>query len=327
MYHGINIVDFHVHFPSQLPWFGDMAGAPAVQSEADEDKKRVVQEMSRPYSAQWRRMWDFPVPESAADHPGDAVQAKRWQQELVENGIHAVGFVTGGGNDNLAQICAGFPEQFIGFAHHDPFRADAVAELRRAVEDLGLRGYKLLAPSINQPIEDKAIYPVWEACQEMGIPVLIHFGIQGGPGGIAYHENINPFKLHDIARDFPHVTFVIPHFGCAWERETLQLCWACPNVCVDTSGSLQWIRWVPGDVTIKYLFRKFYETVGPTRIIFGSDSSWFPRGFARRYLQDQFRDCVDLGMPDEHLQLIFGGNAARLLRIPLPGTDQADDIA
>ena len=321
MYHGIDIVDFHVHFPSCLPWFGDMAGTPPALSQADEARKKAVREMSRPYSTQWRRMWDFPDPEAAEDHPGDEVQAQRWQRELDQHGIHAVAFVTGGGNDNLATICAGYPEQFMGFAHHNPFRPDAAAELRRAVRDLGLRGYKLLAPSIDQPIEDKAIYPVWEACQELEIPVLIHFGIQGGPGGVAYHENISPFKLHDIARDFPHVTFVIPHFGCAWERETLQLCWACPNVSVDTSGSLQWIRWVPGEVTIKYLFRKFYETVGPERILFGSDSSWFPRGFARRYLQDQFRDCVDLGMPDAHLRLIFGGNAARLLRIPLPDRD------
>lgn len=314
MYHGIEIVDFHAHFPTQLPWFRGLRSEPDVDAVA---RHQVVREMSRPYSEQWRRMWDFPQPETAAEHPGDEAQAQRWQQELVRHGVRAIGFVTGGGNDNLARICALYPDQFIGFAHHDPFHPDAAAELRRAVQDLGLRGYKLLAPSIDRPIEDRAAYPVWEACQELGIPVLIHFGIQGGAGGIATHENINPLKLHDIARDFPTVPFVVPHFGCAWERETLQLCWACPNVCVDTSGSLQWIRWVPGDVTVKYLFRKFYETVGPARIIFGSDSSWFPRGFARRYLQDQFRDCVDLGLPEEHLRMIFGGNAARLLHIGL----------
>ena len=98
---------------------------------------------------------------------------------------------------------------------------------------------------------------------ELGIPVLIHFGIQGSSGGIAWHQNINPLKLHNVAKFFPEVDFVVPHFGCAWERETLQLCWSCPNVSVDTSGSLQWIRWVPGDLTVKYLFRKYYESIGP----------------------------------------------------------------
>jgi len=63
-------------------------------------------------------------------------------------------------------------------------------------------------------------------------------------------------------------------------------------------------------VIVKYLFPKCYETVSPTGIILGSASSWFPRGFTRRYLPDQVRDCVDPGMADARRQPIFGGNAA-----------------
>ena len=72
---------------------------------------------------------------------------------------------------------------------------------------------------------------------------------------------------------------------------------------------------MPGDVSVKYLFRKYYETIGPSRIIFGSDSSWFPRGFVLEYLQDQMRDCLDLNMPAQDIQMIFADNAARLLKI------------
>jgi predicted TIM-barrel fold metal-dependent hydrolase len=262
-------------------------------------------------------MWNFPQAEGKDDHPGDREQARRWVAELDRCGIRAIGFVTGGGNEHLAEVCSWHPDRFVGFAHHSPFLPDAVARLERAVTELGLRAYKLLAPNIEEPIEDPAAFPVWEKCAELGIPVLIHFGIQGGAGGIAWHQNINPLKLHNVAKAFPEVTFVIPHFGCAWERETLQLCWACPNVSIDTSGSNQWIRWAPGEVTVKYLFRKYYETIGPERIIFGSDSSWFPRGFAFRYLQDQVRDCLDLNLPDVHIQQIVAGNAARLLKIDL----------
>ena len=76
---------------------------------------------------------------------------------------------------------------------------------------------------------------------------------------------------------------------------------------------------VPGDLSVKDLFRKYLETIGPERIIFGSDSSWFPRGFAIRYLQDQIRDAREIGMSHEQLQLIFGANAARLFKIELAG--------
>ena len=50
---------------------------------------------------------------------------------------------------------------------------------------LGNTSYKLLAPMIEQPIEDESIWPVREKCAELDIPVLTHFGIQGSAGGIA----------------------------------------------------------------------------------------------------------------------------------------------
>jgi predicted TIM-barrel fold metal-dependent hydrolase len=318
MYEGFEIIDFHSHFPTQGPWFTDMGDTMKNYiDKVGEERLAILRERAKPYGEHWRRMWGFPQPEPKDAHPGDRAQAQRWVDELDKYGIRAIGFVTGGGNEHLAEICGWHPDRFVGFAHHSPFLPDAVERLDHAVRNLGLRAYKLLAPMIEEPIEDPAAFPVWEKCAELGIPVLIHFGIQGSSGGIAWHENINPLKLHNVAKFFPEVDFVVPHFGCAWERETLQLAWACPNVHVDTSGSNQWVRWVPGDVTVKYLFRKYYETIGPSRIIFGSDSSWFPRGFAIRYLQDQMRDCLDLNMPDEHIQMIFAGNAARLLKIEL----------
>jgi predicted TIM-barrel fold metal-dependent hydrolase len=124
-----------------------------------------------------------------------------------------------------------------------------------------------------------------------------------------------------VAKDFPTIEFVVPHFGIQYVKELLFLCWACENVNVDTSGSNQWIRWMPYPLTLDELIRKFYETVGPDRILFGSDSSWFPRGFSIRYLQDQIRACRFMNMPDDALRKIFGGNAARLFRLPVPGGD------
>lgn len=319
MYQDLHVIDFHSHFPTNKPWFAGM-GPDARQAFIDrvgEHRARIAREHALAYNKKWRLTWDFPAPE--AERPDDSTQAHRWAEELERYGIRAIGFVTGGGNDNLAAVTDLYPEKFIGFAHHYPFAENAADELRRAIRELGFRGYKLLAPALDRPIEDEAAYPVWETCAELDIPVLIHFGIMGSGGGIAYHQNINPLKLHNVAKDFPDVTFVIPHFGCAWVRETLQLCWACRNVCIDTSGSNQWIHWVPGDLTVKALFRKYLSTIGAERILFGTDSSWFPRGFAIRYLQDQIRDAREIGMSHEQLQLIFGGNAARLLKVDLTG--------
>ncbi|MBZ0297487.1 MAG: amidohydrolase family protein [Anaerolineae bacterium] len=317
MYLDIEIIDFHTHFPTNLPWFAGMLPDNHDDFATRRGKRRadISREQAMTYSKQWRLTWGFDPPE--ANPPDDETQADRWAAEVDKYGLRAVAFVTGGGNDNLAKIVARYPDKFVGFAHHYPFAENAADELRRAVTELGLKGYKLLAPNLDRPIEDESAYPVWEACAELDIPVLIHFGIQGGGGGIAWHENINPLKLHNVAKDFPDVNFVVPHFGCAWIRETLQLCWACANVSIDTSGSNQWVRWVDGDWTTKKLFRKYIETIGAERIIFGTDSSYFPRGFAVRYLDDQIRDCRELGLTDDQLKAIFAGNAARLFKIGL----------
>ncbi|HOH13063.1 MAG TPA: amidohydrolase family protein [Thermotogota bacterium] len=141
---------------------------------------------------------------------------------------------------------------------------------------------------------------------------MIHFGILGSAGGIAAHPNINPLILHDVAKAFPRIPFIIPHFGCGYLFETLNLCWACPNVSIDTSGSNQWMRWMPYEMSLEMLFRKYRETIGPDRILFGSDSSSFPRGFVRRYLDDQIRAMVYVGFTEAEVDRVLYLNAKTL---------------
>lgn len=245
----------------------------------------------------------------------DEELAKRWVEELDRYGIERIVWTTGGGNDRLARIVTMAPDRFIGYAHHDLFAPDAADELERAVGKLGLKGYKILAPLLKKPITDKSAYPVWEVCAQYQIPVLIHFGILGAAGGIAFCENINPGVLEPVAKDFPDVNFIIPHFGCGYPRELLFLGWVCENIYVDTSGSNQWMRWMPYPFTVDLAFQKFYQTFGPHRILFGTDSSHFPRGFVIDYLKEQNKAVRFLGISDEEAQLIFAGNILRLLNL------------
>ena len=72
---------------------------------------------------------------------------------------------------------------------------------------------------------------------------------------------------------------------------------------------------MPYPLTVRDLLLKYYQTIGPRRILFGTDSGWFPRGFVKQYFDTQMRDCVELGFPNEDIDLIFSGNAKRLLGI------------
>jgi len=322
MFQDLHIIDFHAHFPIR----GDASQGGnrtretgRIDNPVAVERQRFRDEQLAKTRQQWRLAFDFPEPESEPRNSEE--QAQRWAKELDAYGIERIGFVTGRDNDELARVIRIYPDRFVGFAHHDITRFDAADELERAVSQLGLKGLKLLAPTIPLLINDHALYPVWETCERLGIPVLCHFGMLGAAGGISYHHNISPAVLEPVARDFPTVDFVIPHFGIQHVTDLLFLCWSCPNVNVDSSGSNQWVRWMPYKLTLDDLFQRFYETIGPERILFGSDSSWFPRGFAVRYLQDQLRICRFMNMSHNELQLIFGGNAARILNVPLGDID------
>jgi predicted TIM-barrel fold metal-dependent hydrolase len=305
---GFPIIDFHCHFPvpDEEPATADVEYERAHGAR----KLGILHENWRWYQEQWWSAYSFPFPEES--EPPAAVQAERWAAEIDEAGLELVVFLTGGSNDTLATAIAGQP-RMLGFAHHDPFRPEAADELRRAVTELGLVGYKVIAPALTGSIDDPVLWPVWQVAEDLGIPVLVHFGVLDGGGGTAQHVNISPLRLHDVAKAFPEVPFVVPHFGCGYPGELLQLAWACRNVYVDTSGNNEWIRWMPYPLSIDSLFRKFLETVGPERLIFGSDSAHFPRGLVRAYYDDQCRAFNQLGLSESERGLVFAGNAARLL--------------
>jgi predicted TIM-barrel fold metal-dependent hydrolase len=245
-----------------------------------ERRRRAILEAGRSPSDQWRLACDFPQRERKA--PSDEEQAHRQAEEEEEeedrHGPERVCFVTGGSNDRLAEIVELPPQKLVGCAHHEPFGENAAVELERAARDLGLRGYRVLAPTPARPIADPAGQELSEVCADHQIPLLTYFGILGTGGGIAYHCINTPIVLHDAAKLFPDVSFVVPHLGCGYITDTLMLCWACPNADVDTFASNQWLRWVQGDVTLQDLVRKNLETIGPNRILFGPDSTWVPRG-------------------------------------------------
>jgi predicted TIM-barrel fold metal-dependent hydrolase len=278
-----------------------------------EEKTKVYLKNSAKYRNHWRKIWTFYPPEDSIHN--DEEQARRWVEDLDKKGIEGVNFVTGGGNDNLAKIIGWHPEKFTGFAHHDLNDEGAANELKRAVNELGLRGYKLHSSSLTIPLEDKSNYPVWETAADLEIPIIIHFGVVGGGGGPPRNlHNMNPLSLWSVASDFPMVNFIVPHFGACYLRELLQLCWQCPNVYIDSSGSNQWTRWMPYELSLKDVFRRCIESIGPDRLIFGTDSSYFPRGFSEQYLREQLKICYEIGLDEESINKIFYGNAVNLLK-------------
>ena len=125
----------------------------------------------------------------------------------------------------------------------------------------------------------------------------------------------NPIDLHRVAKDFPAATFVMPHFGCGFLREALIVGDQCGNVCVDTSSSNDWVKTQPFPLDLAHVFRAALRVFGPERILFGTDSTFLPRGWRRDIFDAQVQALKALEVPAAQVRLIFGENLARLLRL------------
>ena len=121
----------------------------------------------------------------------------------------------------------------------------------------------------------------------------------------------NPLHLHTLALGFPSLPIVIPHFGSGMFREALMVAELCPNIHFDTSSSNAWVKFTPG-LTLEAVFETALQVLGPERLLFGTDSSFFPRGWHRAVYNQQRTALVSLGVPESQQSAIFTGNFERV---------------
>jgi uncharacterized protein len=209
-------------------------------------------------------------------------------------------------SEEVAEACAAEADVLIPFASVDPWQgAAAVRRARSLVAAYGVRGFKF-HPSLQafHP-NDRVVYPLYEALQELGVVALFHSGQTGigaglrGGGGIrlAY---ANPMALDDVAVDFPDLRIVIAHPSFPWQDEALAIATHKPGVYIDLSG---WSpRYFPPQLV------KYANTLLRDKVLFGSD---FPLLTPDRWLADF--DSLDI--KPEVRPLILKQNAARLLNL------------
>jgi predicted TIM-barrel fold metal-dependent hydrolase len=167
-------------------------------------------------------------------------------------------------------------------------------------------------------LDDERVTATFEAAAARGAAVFVHCGVLTVGVrkrlGLASSFNLrlgDPLTLSTVAAKFPKVPVIIPHFGAGFLRETLMAADQCPNIHLDTSSSNSWIKYHPG-LTLEAVFRQALEVVGPDRLIFGTDSSFFPRGWQRQIFEQQKATLDTIGVTAESQEKIFGGNFERL---------------
>jgi predicted TIM-barrel fold metal-dependent hydrolase len=263
--------------------------------------------------------------ELAWEAPASPTQlADRWAAELDRHGVSRAALIASvpGDTESVAEAIRRHPQRFVGFFMVDPTQADAEVAAAEAIDRDGLRTMCLFPAMQRYPIQDpRARRLVEVAAARPGTAVFVHCGVLsvgvrrklGLPSPFDVRFG-NPLDLHAVASSYPSLPIIVPHFGAGLLREALMVADLCSNVLFDTSSSNSWIKYTPG-LTLTAVFRQALAVLGPDRLLFGTDSSFFPRGWVKDVDEQQSAALDELGVGTDVKAKIFGGNFDRVFPV------------
>jgi predicted TIM-barrel fold metal-dependent hydrolase len=255
------------------------------------------------------------------DPPGTPTElGDRWILELDRHGVDRAALIASVPGDavSVAEAVAHHPHRLVGFFMHNPLAPDGEATLARAIDDLRMRAVCLFPAMHGYRPDDACVEAVFRSAAAHGIAVFVHCGVLtvgvrrklGLPSRFDLRLG-DPLAVSRVALGFPQVPVIIPHFGAGYFREALMAADQCPTIHFDTSSSNGWIRFHDG-LTLERVFRAALGVAGASRLLFGTDSSFFPRGWQQPVHDEQQRIVLSLGLSESERTAIFGGNFERL---------------
>lgn len=252
-------------------------------------------------------------------------------------------------DDLYANIMKQYAKRFICLAPCIPTRIpDALNELDRAINDLGLKGVVISPQNDGVPLDSEKLWPFYEKVSRLNIPIFVH--ITNFPEGFnafdaPYNLNVAVTREFDVALNtvrlilggilikFPDLKFVISHMGggisSIFERiERYVGSWK-EKFWTEVGGTPPFGE--PYKENFRKLFDKLYfdmagleggmngvkcalTTIDPDRLVLGTD---YPYNFTadpdgvKHYIEN----IKKLKLPTRTIKGILGENAAKLLHI------------
>lgn len=246
--------------------------------------------------------------------------ARRWVEELNQRGVGRTSLIASipGDEDSVSAAVSLYPDRFFGYFMLDPVQPDALDRTKAAAANKNLHCMCLFPAMHTYSIADKRLVPILEIASDYRLGVFVHCGaISVGVRkklGLPSQFNMrfsNPLDLHAVALHFPKIRFVVPHFGAGLFREALMVADLCSNVYLDTSSSNRWMLYEGLD--LRSVFRRFIDLLGTERLLFGTDSSFFPRGWHASILDQQMTALYELGLNQQQAERILRFNLEEFL--------------
>ncbi|MBI2467375.1 MAG: amidohydrolase [Candidatus Rokubacteria bacterium] len=227
-------------------------------------------------------------------------------------------------NDHLAEVCARWPDRFRGLDL-------ALKELERAVDQLGMVGFIILANVNETPLDDPRFEPVWAALNVRRLPVLLHPTVPPGVEAMGMDRfglvpsigfmvdttlAVTRMVLAGVFERYPDWPVIVGHAGATLPFLAGRLD-QCHRFIPETRAKTS-------KPPSEYLRRLYYDTVtydvnalwlayklaGAQRLLYGSD---YP------HIIGDMKGCAarieQLEIPESEKALIRSGNAKRLFRL------------
>jgi predicted TIM-barrel fold metal-dependent hydrolase len=255
------------------------------------------------------------------DPPGsNSDLAGRWIAELDRHQVSRAMLIASvpGDETSVADAVKAWPDRLVGAFMVNPASADAPARVERAFVDGGLSTVCLFPAMHHVSVDDARTEAIFGVAARHRRAVFVHCGVLSigvrKKLGLASQFDLrlgDPLAVAAAALRHPDATVIIPHFGAGLFREALMAASVAPNLHLDTSSSNNWVKLVP-NLTLADVFARALDVVGPSRLLFGTDSSFFPRGWQKAVCDDQRRVIEALGVSVSEQSLVFGGNFNRL---------------
>ena len=257
--------------------------------------------------------WDDPgSPEALAD---------RWVAEMDRYGVGRSMLIASlpGDEGSVAAAVSRHPGRIVGGFMVNPVAPDGAMRVRSALGGTGLRVVCLFPAMHRYSLSDpKVAEVVGLIAATPGAVLFVHCGVLSvgvrQKLGLTSRFEVRygqPLDVQRFAVDYPSLPIIVPHFGAGFFREALMAADQCPTIHFDTSSSNSWIRF-DGGQSLDGVFRSAFAVVGPSRLLFGTDSSFFPRGWQKGIYEEQQRVMSALNVSAADRAAIFGGNFDRL---------------
>lgn len=264
------------------------------------------------------------IQRNGIDVPGESAEAHRDRiiSDLDDNGVdRVVTFASVPEEMEIVGEAANTSDgRLVPYAMVNPRATETLEKFESLAGRYAFKGMILFPAMHDYAIGGDEAAAALNVARKLDVVVFVHCGLLRLPvrSIVGLESDFpldrgHPQDLIPVAQARPDQAFVVPHFGAGFFDEFLRLGKACPNVYADTAGSNAWGMFQAPPLYLEDLFEQSVDVYGIERLLYGSDTAGYPRGYRKDVRDAQIRAMHDAGIKAEDQELVLGGNLARLL--------------